>query len=142
MRIAKYKLLLIAGAVWAAAGVSVVSIGAQALARAAAWIDLPIGAAVFAAFYFLVFSRLVRKHDRRIEGYAEERLPFYRFFDLPSYLIIAFMMTGGILLRTTGAVGDGFVGPFYTGLGLALFLCGVRFLLLYPGKVAAERADP
>ena len=140
MKVAKYKLLLIAGAVWAAAGVSVVSIGLKALFRIFDALDVPFAAAVFAAFYFLVFSRLVAKHDRRIEALAAPRLPFYRFFDVPSYAIMVFMMTGGILLRTTGVVKDGFVGPFYTGLGLALFLCGLRFLALYPKKVAVERA--
>jgi hypothetical protein len=140
MKVAKYKLLLIAGGVWSAAGLSVTSIGVQALLRSFDAFDLPIAAAVFAVFYFLIFSRLVAKHDRRIEGFAQPRLPFYRFFDLPSYAIMVFMMTGGILLRTSGLVEDGFVGPFYTGLGLALFLCGLRFFALYPRKVAIERA--
>ncbi len=140
MKVSKYKLLLIAGAVWAAAGISVVSIGLQALFRSYVALDVPLAASVFAVFYFLVFSRLVSKHDRHIEGLMQPRLPFYRFFDVPSYAIMAVMMTGGILLRTTGTVKDGFVGPFYTGLGLALFLCGLRFLALYPKKAAVERA--
>ena len=137
LKVSKSGLLLFAGAVWSAAGISILSIGLPALVRVFSWLGLLFAVAVCAVFYLFIFSRLVRKHDKRIAEYPEPRQPFYRFFDGPSYAIMAFMMSGGILLRTTGLVRDGFVGPFYSGLGIALFVCGIRFLLLYRVRKSA-----
>ncbi len=39
------------------------------------------------------------------------------------------MMTGGILLRNSHLVNPIYLGSFYLGLGFALFISGVRFLL-------------
>ena len=44
------------------------------------------------------------------------------------YLIMAFMMGGGIGLRNAHVFPDIFISFFYTGLGLALFLAGVIFI--------------
>ena len=60
------------------------------------------------------------KQYEEIKGYKEEFRPVWHFFDLKSYLIMAFMMGGGIWLRSSGIVSDVFIAVFYTGLGLAL----------------------
>ena len=44
---------------------------------------------------------------------------------------MAVMMGGGIGLRMAGLVPDWFVAFFYTGLGLALAVAGVSFVLRY-----------
>lgn len=53
------------------------------------------------------------------------------FFDLKSYCIMAFMMGGGIWLRSSGLVPDVFIAVFYTGLGCALVLAGVLFWIMF-----------
>lgn len=40
---------------------------------------------------------------------------------------MAFMMTGGILLRYSGVVPTLFIAVFYTGLGAALTMAGIMF---------------
>lgn len=60
---------------------------------------------------------------------AGDRAPLYRFMSLKGYLIIIFMMTLGISLRSIGSIPDGFFAFFYTGLGSALFLAGAGSLL-------------
>ncbi|MHC5879305.1 hypothetical protein ACYT69_10295, partial [Streptococcus pyogenes] len=62
--------------------------------------------------------------------------PFWDFFDLKCYLIMAFMMGGGIWLRTSGLAPISFIAFFYTGLGSALTLTGIlfwKFSLTYQG---------
>ena len=71
------------------------------------------------------------KHTRRIKGYEEAFRPVWHFFDLRSYIIMAFMMGGGIWLRSSGLVPDVFVAVFYTGLGCALSLAGVLFWIMF-----------
>ncbi len=126
-------LLGIAGLVWLAAGVNILRIGVKAAlavigggaGRTALMIVL--AAAIFCAFHWM-FSRIVTKHTARIRGY-ETKQPFWRFFDGKSYLLMAFMMTLGITLRHSGKLPEFFFAFFYTGLGLALSVAGVRFLI-------------
>ena len=88
---------------------------------------LVLSLAVFGVFQYFVFGRLVKKHTRRITGYEEERQFFLKFFDGKAFAIMAFMMTFGILLRTSGLGPERFIAVFYSGLGASLLLAGVLF---------------
>ena len=139
MRVAhipKNHLMLIAGLVWCAAGAMVCMIGLPLEFGLAPshLILLPLAVVIFLAFYFLVFSRLVRKHTGRIRARTEERLPFWNFFNASSWAVMAVMMGGGIALRLSHLVPDWMIAFFYSGLGVALFLCGVRFLGAFARK--------
>jgi hypothetical protein len=128
--------MLIAGVVWCVAGAMVCVIGlplAFGLAPTQL-ILLPLAVVVFLAFYFLVFSRLVRKHIGRIRARAEDRLPFWDFFNGSSWAVMAVMMGGGMALRLSRLVPDWMIAFFYSGLGVALFICGVRFLGAFARK--------
>ena len=81
---------------------------------------------VFTVFHRFIFGKLVKRHTARIHAYLEERHFFLKFFDRKSFAIMAFMMTGGILLRKFLAA-DGFIAVFYSGLGGALLLAGLLF---------------
>jgi hypothetical protein len=126
----KDRLLLIAGVVWCAAGVMVSTVGLPLeLGLAPSHLILvPLSVVIFVAFYVFVFSRLVQKHTRRILARPENRLPFWQFFNASSWVLMAVMMGGGMALRFSHLVPDWMIAFFYSGLGLALFLCGVRFL--------------
>lgn len=52
---------------------------------------------------------------------------FYKFFDLKSFLIMVFMISFGVIIRTFHLLPERFIAVFYTGLGAALFLAGVLF---------------
>lgn len=60
-------------------------------------------------------------------GYEEIR-PFWYFFDLKTYMIMACMMGGGIGFRARCIFSDIFIVFFYSGLGCALALAGITFL--------------
>ena len=139
MRVAhipKNRLMLIAGLVWCAAGAMVCMIGLPLELGLAPshLILLPLAVVIFLAFYFLVFSRLVRKHTGRIRARPEERLPFWHFFNASSWAVMAVMMGGGIALRSSHLIPDWMIAFFYSGLGVALFLCGGRFLGIFARK--------
>ena len=89
------------------------------------WYYFLFSVLVFLAFG-MMFYRMSKKHTKRIVAYEDYR-PFWNFFDLKAYLIMAVMMGGGIGLRAAGIFPDVFVAFFYTGLGCALALAGVLF---------------
>ena len=126
----KNSLVLIAGLVWCAAGalVSVIGLPLELRLAPSNLILYPLAAVIFLAFYLFVFSRLVRKHTGRIRARPEDRLPVWNFFDTSSYVVMAVMMGGGMALRLSHAIPDWAIAFFYSGLGVALFLCGLRFV--------------
>ena len=134
--IPKNQLMLIAGLVWCAAGAMVCVIGLPLEFGLAPThlILVPLAAAIFLVFYVFVFSRLVRKHTGRIRARVENRLPFWHFFNASSWAVMAVMMGGGMVLRLSHVVPDWMIAFFYSGLGVALFLCGVRFLGVFARK--------
>lgn len=77
----------------------------------------------------MVFSKLVKKHTLRISSYESEKQWFYLFFDLKSFIIMAIMMTMGIVIRYYALLPDVFIAVFYTGLGSALALAGILFMV-------------
>ena len=88
-------------------------------------------------FQFFIFGKLVKKHTKRIIAY-EERQWFIKFFDVKSFVIMAFMMTGGICLRVSGAVPQRFIAVFYSGLGMSLLLAGILFGVHFLKNMNAE----
>jgi small-conductance mechanosensitive channel len=132
----KNHLMLIAGLVWCAAGAMVSMIGLPLeLGLAPSHLILfPLAVAIFLVFYVLVFSRLVQKHTGRIRARAEDRLPIWDFFNASSWATMAVMMGGGMTLRVAHLMPDWMIAFFYSGLGVALFLCGVRFLGVFARK--------
>lgn len=128
---AKY-LLLIAAAVWFLAGVNIIRLGVLSAFEGdvAPWVLLAGIPLAFIVFH-MMFSKLVGKHSDRIRGYGEEKMHVLKFFDIKGYLIMAIMMGGGIALRSFGLVPPWFVAFFYTGLGVALALAGIGFLVHY-----------
>ena len=92
-----------AGAVWLAAGFNVARLGIISYQRlpSITLMYILLSAAVFCLFG-LMFLRMSKKHCRRIRGYEEDTRPFWHFFDLKAYIIMAVMMGGGIWLRSSG----------------------------------------
>jgi hypothetical protein len=136
VQVPKNHLMLIAGMVWCAAGamVSMIGLPLELGLAPSHLILLPLAALIFLVFYFFVFSRLVRKHTGRIRARTEDRLPFWHFFNASSWVVMAVMMGGGMALRLSHLMPDWMIAFFYSGLGVALFLCGVRFLGVFARK--------
>jgi hypothetical protein len=146
--IPKNGLMLIAGVVWCIAGTMVSGVGIPLLWEFGFTQEIlyPLAGGVFLIFYFLIFSRLVVKHTERIRERPEQRLPFWNFFDAPSFVVMAIMMGGGMWLRLSRVVPNWMIAFFYSGLGVALFFCGIRFLGAFYRKdvlmVTVEASDP
>lgn len=131
MKVKKNTLLLIACFVWTVAGFNILRIGIMAYASYLSLLNIILSAAVFGIFQYFIFGRLVKKHTKRISDYEEVKHFFLKFFDLKSFIIMAFMMTGGIYLRTSGLGPERFIAVFYSGLGASLFLAGILFGINY-----------
>jgi small-conductance mechanosensitive channel len=140
VHVPKNHLMLIAGIVWCLAGTMVSLVGLPLLFKLepADPILIPLAMVIFAVFYLFVFSRLVRKHTHRIRAREEEKLPFWHFFNASSWIVMFVMMGGGMALRLTHAVSEEFIAFFYSGLGIALFICGLRFLGVFRRKAVLE----
>lgn len=124
----KRALLAIAGSVWLAAGFNVARLGVLSYIRLdeISAVNILLSIAVFCVFGFM-FYRMSVRHTKRIRSYSQETRPVWNFFDLKSYLIMAFMMSGGIWLRNSGLAPEVFIAVFYTGLGCALGSAGILF---------------
>lgn len=123
----KHWLILTNGILWFAAGFNIARIGVRAAIADASSVWLWF-IPVFLAFGAM-FTRMVGKNTGRIMSMEGEKAPLYKFLTLKGYLIIAFMMTLGFTLRGIGKLPDSFFAFFYTGLGSALSLAGILFLL-------------
>lgn len=127
MKVKKHHLLFFACIVWMIAGFNVLKIGIESYNEYRTILNYGLTILVFLIFWFMVFYKLTVKHTTRIQGYEEEKQFFYKFFDLKSFFIMAFMISFGIIIRTFHLFPERFIAVFYTGLGAALFLAGVLF---------------
>lgn len=50
---------------------------------------------------------------------------------MKSFIIMAFMMSFGIIVRVNNLASESFIAFFYTGLGFALLLSGLKFFYIY-----------
>lgn len=123
----KKTLLIIASIVWLLAGFNIIKIGFMTYAPYINVINILLSFVIFGLFWFMVFQKLVNKHTIRIQSFEMEKQWFWKFFDLKSFMIMFFMMTFGILIRSYHLLPDVFIAVFYSGLGSALFLAGVLF---------------
>lgn len=145
LTVPKNHLVLVAGLVWCFAGAMVVLVGLPYAMRLAPRYPLlvPLAGLVFLAFSLLVFGRLVEAHTRRIGARPEARLPVWQCFSPSSWAVMAVMAGGGLTLRLGGVVPDWFVAFFYSGLGAALILAGLRFVRAFArGDALALQPEP
>ena len=98
MKIKKRNLLLLAAIVWMIAGFNILRIGIETYVAYKSVINFILSLLVFLFFWFMIFCKLTVKHTDRIQNYQEERQFFLNFFDLKSFLIMAFMITFGITI--------------------------------------------
>lgn len=127
----KRLLLIIAGVIWMIAGFNVVRLGIISYESIDMRWYLPVLSVVIFVLFGMMFYKMTQKHGKRIMNYTESYRPVWNFFDIKAYIIMAIMMGGGIGLRNAGVFPDIFVAFFYTGLGCALFLAGVLFVIMY-----------
>ncbi|MCL2324058.1 MAG: hypothetical protein FWC48_00565 [Actinomycetia bacterium] len=130
-------LLIIAGILWAIAGLNITIIGLRCcLQLHQAWLYLA-AIPVFLLFRYLIFGPVSHKYARRIAAFDEDRIALYRIFSIQGYLIMVFMIALGVILRVEHLVPLAFIAFFYLGLGLALILASWIYASEYRDYVAA-----
>lgn len=125
--VSKKSLLGIASLVWMIAGFNVLKIGIDAYIDYVSLINVILSFIVFSMFWYLVFYKLVIKHTYRIRNFKQAKQYFWKFFDIKSFIVMAVMMTGGIMIRIFQLLPEQFIAVFYSGLGSALLLAGLLF---------------
>lgn len=134
MKVKKNTLFLLAAIVWTFAGINVLKIGILAYKTNLEIFNFALSILIFFLFSKFVFLKLVKKHTTRIDNYKNDKQLFINFFDLKSFLIMAFMISLGIFIRKTNAFSEQFIAFFYTGIGASLLMAGLAF-----GKKYIER---
>ena len=123
-------LLITAGIVWIVAGTNILRIGIVTWLNDSQYWLFKIGEAtiVFLLFFVLIFRRLYYKHTERIiQKKPEKNCPF-SFFDVKSWIVMIFMISMGISIRSLHLLPNSFISVFYTGLSLALIATGALFI--------------
>ena len=90
------------------------------------WWLLMITAAVLTAF-FLMFRRIVNRYCERI-ALLPDKVKIWHTFPIRGWILIAFMMGLGIMLKHIPGVPSAFTASFYSGLGPMLLLSSLKFV--------------
>lgn len=131
LSVPKNYLMLIVGILWLFAGTMIMTPSFPIFLTMISFINILFSATVFLIFYLLIFSKLVKRHTERIKKNNNQKMPFWQFFDTRSYIMMVTMMVCGISVQKLHLLPDPITGPFFLGLGFALFLGGIRFIAVF-----------
>ena len=76
-----------------------------------------------------MFNNFIKRYTTRILSFPERKKSLFAFFDLHGYVLIFFMMGLGISLKHIPSMPVEFFAAFYPGLGTALSIAGIRYLV-------------
>jgi hypothetical protein len=138
----KRILVLLAGLMWCGVGIMLVRF-------AVTWLS-PLGirsAGIYYATGFLAampihhfgFLRIADKNLNRLMPLNEKRCVF-SFMTWKSYLIVLVMVSMGIALRHS-ALPKRYLSVLYNGIGLGLFLSGIRYLRFFVLLLSKNRSE-
>jgi hypothetical protein len=135
----KRVLVLLAGMMWCGVGVMLTRFAFIWLSPLGLKGSLPYFAAGFLLampIHHFGFLRIADKNLKRLLPLTQKRCVF-SFMTWKSYFIVLIMVSMGIALRHS-SIPRNYLSVLYNGIGLALFLSGIRylrfFLLLVSGK--------
>ena len=125
----KRLLLFIAAALWTFAGSMLMFKGYKMLDTTTRSLGLKLLIALAGGilFYLKLFSKLSLKHTLRILKMKEAYPCAFSFFNFRSYLVMIFMISMGITLRTTGWIPLPYLAYLYMMMSVPLLLSSLRF---------------
>jgi len=132
----KEHLLLMQVLCWLGPGVKIFITGIQAQLTVHAlhpertWWLILIALAVVLCFSKM-FDNFIKRYTARILNFPERKKSLFAFFDLHGYILIFFMMGLGISLKFIPGMPTEFFAGFYPGLGAALSIAGIRYLITW-----------
>lgn len=132
------SLAFIAGIIWLIAGFNVCRIGVVSWTHIDNTSVLMIMGCMVTMFLFSnMFVKMLFKNVRRIRDIDANKRKVWHIMPVKSYVIMAFMITFGILLRSCPAIPLSFIASFYVGLGASLMIAGLLYVstLLCPEKL-------
>lgn len=126
----KRWLFFMAALVWAYAAYRVLKMAWQYAPQSslALWKVIVLGLVGFVLFFNFVFLKVCRKHIRRISSMEQKKPCLFAFFGWKSYLLIAIMVSMGVVFARWQLIPLFLQGIFYISLGLSLFLSALMFL--------------
>jgi len=136
----KKVLVLMAGTMWCGVGMMLISYAVSWLIIADIVNQLIFGLAGLAAampIHFLGFKRLADKNLARLLPLTEKKCIF-SFMTWKSYLIVPIMVSMGIFLRHS-SIPKLFLSIIYNGIGLGLFLSGIRYFSFFITLMIVEK---
>ncbi len=127
--VSKHNLLFIAGLAWTTAGGILAGRGLGYLVFHRQYLGWKLaGGFIFGMiFYVLLFAKISRKHIKRIHGLNIPYPCAFSFFNLRGYLLMAFMISGGIMLRRFNLIDRVWLYNFYVTMGVPLLVSASRF---------------
>lgn len=132
------SLTFIDGLIWLIAGFNVCRIGVVE------WKNLEtthflmiIGSIVTLMLFSGMFVNMLFKNVKRIREIEVEKRRIWHLMPVKSYVIMAFMITFGVLLRKCRIIPTSYIASFYVGLGAALMTAGAIYIssLLCPKEL-------
>ena len=124
----KNFLLFLAGFMWIAVGVMLTSFATRwliAYGKSLALLYAAVGLGLSLVIHHYGFLRIVDKNLGRISKMEGKRCAF-SFITWRSYIIVAMMITMGIMLRHS-AIPKQYLSVLYIGIGMALILSSIRY---------------
>jgi hypothetical protein len=127
--IPKRYLLFAAGVVWTLAGGMLLYKGISLfrIYRELLWLKITISIIGGGLFYILMFSKISFKHAWRIINLKYDKPCMFAFFNIRSYIMMAIMISSGIILRKSGIISLEYLSVLYVTMGIPLFLSALRF---------------
>lgn len=129
--VSKRVLLFEAALVWTFAGGMLLFRGSSMLEASSgfSWLKIIVCICSGLLFFALVFAKISRKHVNRIANLFGDRHHFYEFFNFKSYMMMAGMISMGILLRKSLIVPLASLSLAYITMGIPLLFSSLRFYL-------------
>jgi hypothetical protein len=137
----KSILVLMAGLMWCGVGIMLVRYAVTWLSLCSAREQIIFYSAGFLAampIHHFGFIKIATKNITRIIALREKTSPF-AFMTWKSYLIVLFMVSMGIALRHS-SLPKRYLSILYNGIGLALFLSGLRYFRFFFRLIFEKKA--
>lgn len=138
----KKNLVLMAGLMWCGVGIMLIH-------YAVLWLSIcrgkeqiffyTIGFLAAMPIHHFGFLKIADKNLNRILSLKEKQNPFY-FMTWKSYIIVLVMVSMGIALRHS-SIPKRYLSILYNGIGLALFLSGIRYFRFFFKLLFAKRSS-
>lgn len=126
--LSKRWLLIIAGCMWSAVGIMLMTYAIVWLTRELSISSILLGllgVALSAAMFRFIFKKVASKNVNRILS-LDDKACLFSFQPWTSYLIIVFMMTLGIILKNS-AIPKPYLAVVYMTIGSALFQASITY---------------